>query len=127
MAPRDITRRRDHAALAAADDHGLVAQLRRIALLDRGVESVAIDVRESEGRELRMRDVSRAATASAAPSVRLSQREAIAAERRHGRHPCARAPKQGRRINRIGACGTLTSREKSISENRLRASDLNRL
>jgi hypothetical protein len=41
---RDVAGRRDHAALAAADDDGLVGQLRIVALLDRGVERVAINL-----------------------------------------------------------------------------------
>ena len=42
--PRDIAAGRDDAALAAADDHRPVAQARVVALLDAGVEGVAIDV-----------------------------------------------------------------------------------
>ena len=41
---RDVAGGRDHAALAAADDQRLVGQGRVVALLDGGVEGVAIDV-----------------------------------------------------------------------------------
>ncbi|MNN15116.1 hypothetical protein D3C81_1282120 [compost metagenome] len=40
--PRHIAGGRDHATLAAADDDRLVAQLGPVALLDRGVEGVAV-------------------------------------------------------------------------------------
>ena len=45
---RDVAGGRDHAALAAADDQRLVGERRVVALLDRGVEGVAIDMRDRE-------------------------------------------------------------------------------
>ena len=45
---RDVAGGRHHAALAAADDHGLVGDLGIVALLDGGVERVAVDMRERE-------------------------------------------------------------------------------
>ncbi len=42
----------DHAALAAADDHRLVDQRGIVAFLDRGVEGVAVDMRDGERIEL---------------------------------------------------------------------------
>lgn len=45
---RDVAGGRDHAAFAAADDHGLVGKLRIVAFLDGRIEGVAIDVREIE-------------------------------------------------------------------------------
>ena len=49
----DVAGGRDDAALAAADDHRLVGQLRIVALLDRRIEGVAVDMGESS---LRVRD-----------------------------------------------------------------------
>jgi len=40
----DVARGRNHAALAATDDHWLVAQLLIVSLLDRGIKRVAVDM-----------------------------------------------------------------------------------
>ncbi|MNR00887.1 hypothetical protein D3C85_1166750 [compost metagenome] len=56
MKPRHVTGGRDHAALAAADDHRLVAQLRPVALLDRGVEGVAVQVGDCQVGQFIMSD-----------------------------------------------------------------------
>ena len=45
---RHVAAGRDDAALAAADDHRLVGERRVVALLDRGVEGVAIDMRDRQ-------------------------------------------------------------------------------
>ena len=49
---RDVAGGRDHAALAAADDQRLVGERRVVALLDRGVEGVAIDMRDRRARSI---------------------------------------------------------------------------
>ena len=85
----DVAGGRHHAALAAAaDDHAAVPQLGTVALLDRGVKSVAIDMGDAPARRRRQ---DRAAAASrscgqrldsAAKRVRQSRQEA-ASPRRH--------------------------------------------
>ena len=62
----DVAGGRDDAALAAADDDRLVLQRRIVALLDRRVEGVAVDMGEMQPVELRMPDQARAAAALAA-------------------------------------------------------------
>ena len=49
---REIAGGGDHAAVAAADDHRLVGERRVVALLDRGIERVAIDMGDRKGVEL---------------------------------------------------------------------------
>ena len=53
VSARDVAGRRNHAALSAADDHRFVGKARIVALLDRGVEGVAIDVRDGEADRAR--------------------------------------------------------------------------
>src|SRR5262249_11963893 len=72
---------RNDAALAAADDQGLVEKAGVVALFDRGVEGVAVDVRDAERHELRMDQQPRRATARAtcrpvAPGSRPAARPA---------------------------------------------------
>ena len=50
--PGDVAGGGDHAAPAAADDHRPVAQARVVALLDRGVEGVAVEMRDRRGGQL---------------------------------------------------------------------------
>ena len=45
---REIAARGDHTPVTAADDHGDVAKLRAVALLDRGVEGVAVEMGDGE-------------------------------------------------------------------------------
>ena len=52
--PGDVAGGGDHAAPAAADDHRQGQQLRPVALLDAGVEGVAIHMRDGELQQLRM-------------------------------------------------------------------------
>ncbi len=53
--PGDVAGGADHAARAAADDHRAGRQLRPVALLDAGVERVAVDMGDREGQQLGMR------------------------------------------------------------------------
>ena len=76
---RHVAGGRDHATLAAADDQRLVVERRVVALLDRGVERVAVDMRDRERVE------SRVATAAASRMRRNARHcrgvgEAVAAE-----------------------------------------------
>jgi hypothetical protein len=48
MHARDITRCRDDATRAAPNNHGLVGKRGIVALLDRGVESIAINMGERQ-------------------------------------------------------------------------------
>ena len=52
IAARDVACRRDHAALAPADDHRPVADRRVVAFFDRGVERVAIHMRDGQAEQL---------------------------------------------------------------------------
>ncbi len=79
---RDVAGGRDDAAFPAADDHRPVAQLRPVALLDRGVEGVAVDMGERQAIELAMAREPRAPAAVAAPAGLLLETEAVAAEPR---------------------------------------------
>ena len=77
----DVAGGRDDAALAAADDHRLVLQFRIVALFDRRIEGVAVDMGEMQPVELGMADQPRAAAAprNARPGRRCSG-QAVAAE-----------------------------------------------
>ena len=100
---RDVAGGRDHAALAAADDHRLVGERRVVALLDRGVEGVAIDMgdgrayRSSAMAEQARRAAGRAARAPPpASSARQSRQKRGAPgvsrpRRRRARHGRARS------------------------------------
>jgi hypothetical protein len=67
---RDVATGQHHAALAAADDHRLVGERGIVALLDRGVEGVAIHMRDRERVDLAMvQELRRAATGAAPCSV----------------------------------------------------------
>ena len=57
---RDVAGRGDDAALAAADDDGLVHQARVVAFLDGGVEGVAVDVGERQLVDFAVVDEARA-------------------------------------------------------------------
>ena len=62
----DVAGRRHHAALAAADDDRPVGNVRIIALLDRGVERVAVDMGDRQRGQGRMPDQARRAAGAAA-------------------------------------------------------------
>ncbi len=116
---RDIARGQNHAAQAAADDHRPVGQFRPVALLDAGIERVAIDMRDGEKRELGMiDDAGRAAPGAARLRLRLRLRlvepAAIAAEagRRRRHHPAPSFAR--RRFNR----GVASSARRSAARSR---------
>ena len=69
-----------HAATAATDDHRLVGKAWIVPLLDRCVEGVAVDVRQGEGQQFRVRNKARAAAIRAACTGRDAA-EAISAKR----------------------------------------------
>ena len=83
---RDIAAGRyDAARPEAADDHRLVAKVRLVALFHRGVEGVAIDMRDlkaSRGLEV---DRSRRPAAGTARGVVRTPRQAVPTEQRRGR------------------------------------------
>src|SRR5262249_3213814 len=80
---RNVASGRHDAALAAADDHRFVREARIVALLDRGVERIAIDMGDGELPGLRMADDARVGTFRATARVAASMRVAIAAEAAH--------------------------------------------
>ena len=90
---RDVAGRRHHAALAAADDHGLVGDLGVVAFLHRGVKRVAIDMRERQLRQRVMADEARGAAGRAAPRLAVEIGKAIPAKagRRRQSLPPARS------------------------------------
>ena len=53
---RDVAAGGDHAARAAADDHGLVGELGIVALFDRRIERVAVDMGDRQLVQFRMTD-----------------------------------------------------------------------
>ena len=107
----DIAAGRDHPALAAADDHGLVGQRRIVALLDRRVKRVAIQMCDGELVQFRMRDDAMAAALLASRRAIRDIAKAIAAERAHfsgHSHAAPRTPLESPwRFFRIavGPCG----------------------
>ena len=80
--PGDVAAGRDHPARAAADDQRLVGELGMVALLDRGVERVAVDVRDRETEQLLMSDQPRRAAGRAARRrpLGLERRRTVAAK-----------------------------------------------
>jgi len=76
----DVAGGGDDTPLAAADDHRLVAEFRIIPLLDGGVKSVAVDVRQMEPVKLRMPCKARTAAMFATRRGAQLKRHAVAAE-----------------------------------------------
>ena len=68
---RDVAGGGDDAARAAADDHRLVGQFGTVALLDRGIEGVAVDVGDRKLVQLRVAQQPGAAAGAAAPLLTL--------------------------------------------------------
>ena len=99
---RDVAGGRHHAALAAADDHRPVGQLRIVALLDGGVERVAVDMRQRQRGQRVVADQARGAACAAPPGLDIEVAEAIPAEARGpssagaGALTARRAPSAGR-------------------------------
>src|SRR6202023_1340638 len=81
---RDVAGGEHDAALAAADDYGLVGERWIVALLDGGIKGVAIDVRDRECVEIAMAQPPRRAAGGAAPGSLRHVAAAIAAEAGHG-------------------------------------------
>lgn len=82
---RDVAGRRDDAAPPAADDHGPIGEFRSVALFDRRVEGVAIDMGNGEGIERGMAEQARRPAAWAARPAGGDIVEAVPAESvRHG-------------------------------------------
>ena len=57
----DVAGGGDHAARAAADDHRLVGKFRPVALFDRRIEGIAVDVGDRELMQFRVAQQARAA------------------------------------------------------------------
>src|SRR5262249_54521974 len=74
--------------LAAADDYRAVPQRRIVTLLDAGIEGVAIEVGDREGRQFRVPDKARRAAAGAALRLagRRCERPALTAQEGAGVH-----------------------------------------
>jgi hypothetical protein len=79
----DVAGGGDNAAVAAADDDGVVGELRPVAFFDAGVEGVAVDMGDGEGEELGVAQGAGAAARGANGAGRGGV-EAIPAERRLG-------------------------------------------
>ena len=77
---RDVAGRRHHAALAAADDDGLVGELGIVALFDGGVERVAVDMGQRQRGQGVVADQARRAAGAAAPGLDVEIAEAIPAK-----------------------------------------------
>ena len=71
----DVAGRGDDAALAAADDHRLGGKRRIVALLDRGVEGVAIDMGDGERAEFVVAQQARRAAGAAARPTAARRRQ----------------------------------------------------
>ena len=99
---RDVAAGRDHAALAAADDQRLVGESWVVALLDRGVEGVAVDMGDRQRRRVR-RGARGAASrrpgsafAASAASVRQSRQNAVTESRAPRASPPSALLRSGR-------------------------------
>ena len=85
---RHVAGREHDAALASADDHRFVRERRIVALLDRGIEGVAVDMGDRKRVEFRMAQQARRAARRAAGYAVRRVAAAIAAEA--GRGPARR-------------------------------------
>src|SRR5262249_31372172 len=84
----DVAAGEHDAAPASADDHRLVGKRRVVALLDGGVEGVAVDVRDRQRVELRVADEPGRAAAGAARAALRRVAAGVTAEAGHGSfHP----------------------------------------
>src|SRR5262245_2087780 len=88
--PGDIAGGRDDAAPATAADHRPVADRRVVALLDAGIEGIAVEMGDRQAAELGVADMPGRATGRAAagsrswPSARLTYPTAVPAKATHG-------------------------------------------
>src|SRR5438045_8893127 len=76
----DVTGCRDHAALAATDNDGLVGELRIVALLDCGVERVAVDVGQCQRGKLAVTNEAKGTAFTASRARKLQITEAVPAK-----------------------------------------------
>ncbi len=113
----DVTGGGDHPPLGAAHDHRLVAQLRPVTLLHRGVEGVAIQVGDGQRVQLCVRDDPGRGAARAAPDLDVvAGPQAVAAERLHDAgssghsHAAPRTPEES-------PCRAATTGVSNTSEN----------
>ena len=95
--PRDIAAGGDDTAPAATDDHRLRQQFGPVALLDAGVEGVAIDMRDRQAEQLGVRDHAARPAGGAARDGGLDGALAVTAQRRHGDGRSGRAGQPARR------------------------------
>ena len=84
----DVAGGGDDAAVAAADDQRLVAQRRVVALLDRRIEGVAVDMGDGELCELGVAHEPRRAAGGAAVGAARSIGKTVTAEAIHGVARC---------------------------------------
>ena len=73
MDARDVAGCGDDAPRSAADDHRPVGEFRPVALLDSGIERVAVDMGDGQRVKLRMPEKARAAAGTA--TLRLAPDE----------------------------------------------------
>ena len=85
MGAGDVAACRNHAPVVAADDHGDVCQLGPVALLDRGVEGVAVEMGDGEIVEFRVAQDAHRPAGRACPGVRWRPAATVAAECVHER------------------------------------------
>ena len=81
----DVAAGSHHAPVAAADDHGDVAKLRPVALLDRGIEGVAVEMGNREIVQLAVAEDARRSAGRAGSSIGGRPAAAVAAQRLHGK------------------------------------------
>ena len=93
--PRHIAGGRNHAALAAADNQGVIAQRRVVAFFNCGVECVTIDMGDSESFKLGVSHQPRRAAAPAAFFSVGRVAQAVPAKARHRCHPAAKKQRSG--------------------------------
>ena len=82
--PGDVAGGRDDAATTAADDDRAVGERRIVALLDRGVERIAVEMGDRERRQFGMVEEARAAAGPTGAGARRCGLEAVAAEAARG-------------------------------------------
>ena len=124
----DVAGRRHHAALAAADDHRLVGDLRIVALLDGGIERVAIDVGQRQRGQCCVTDQARGAAGAASSRRDCRDRQGNPGKSRWGRRALARLMSRhvalpmriGQRLVRRGDVGGMQLRGARQRPSRLR-------
>jgi hypothetical protein len=92
--PCDIAGGGDDAAFATADNDRLVRKVRIVALLDRRIKGVAVDMGERQAIEFGMIDEAGAAACATTAQVHRLPGKAVAAEARKTRFGCAHHAEQ---------------------------------